>query len=299
MTEPNVYAGGDIGKTNLAIAFVMPDSSVCPFKFDLGVVDGDRVKLANADYGRVIHNVCERLRPFFERTRRMGIENQPPRVGNMVNVAMHVIQAHLESTIRHMYPHIDLVVTDPKAVRAWLGTAKGEYDERKLKSLESDVFSKADIDILKKIFRERKIVKKVVKYVAKADDVVEAAIIALYVRENTDVTYPPMRVEAGECKDPAVYTLPPNSAPIRARVPERVYRLAAQRRAEQDEKEARAAAKLAKKRVDKKDKPIDASLPPVPRKPTKKRAGAETIEKEHVEDEHCKRVRASDAWLVE
>jgi hypothetical protein len=206
--ELDQNGASDIGKSNLAFAFASLDGETVrkQYLINLAVYGTDKLELGPIDYGRIIHYWVNYFKDEFMRTKDFGIEQQPQFVGRS---EMHIIQAHLESAIRCTYPHINVVLLDPKKMRKWLGTSGGDYKTRKNKSVCSGVFSEHDVARMKKAFRKNQYSTKTKKWTVKSkiDDVIEASIMALYLCRHPDTLNPPIKVVFENTEEPSVHMM--------------------------------------------------------------------------------------------
>lgn len=173
--------GIDVGQKNLGIAFLDRFQYIIKEadNVDMTVDGSKRIELTSAYFGRYVSKWMKFFKPQFERCTKVGIEHQP----GFAKPTMHIVQAHLESTIRHLYPHIKEVrLVDPKKVRQYFGTNGGAYKERKGKSVEAFCFAKVDRDRFKRTFKKQKwdADKRKWRTQTKCDDAMEACELALY-----------------------------------------------------------------------------------------------------------------------
>lgn len=200
--------GIDVGEVCLAITFMEASTRIARkmYLINLTIQDGDKLELGPASYGRVVYCWMKRLAEWFENTRKVGIELQPQFVGR---ATMHIIQAHLESSIRGLYPHIEVVLVDPKRVRKFLCTSGGEYKTRKAKSVNAPVISGVDRERMLKFFRKPQYSKKTKKWNTKPkiDDVIESAQLALYVHEHETEDPIPIKVAFQNTTEPSAHLM--------------------------------------------------------------------------------------------
>jgi len=214
-------AGIDVGETNLAISFVEAESKnvATVLRINMTVRGTDKLKLAPDNYGRVVYFWVKKYADLFMQTRKVNIELQPQHVGR---TKMHIIQAHLESVIRCLFPHIELVLVNPKSVRKWLGTSGGDYKTRKSKSIHAGVFTTSDILRMKRLFVKEQYSKRTKKWTVrpKIDDVVEASELALFGCVPDAPAPSPIEVVFENVTEPAVYVM----RNVQMRVPEHAKR---------------------------------------------------------------------------
>ncbi len=197
--------GCDVGTVNLAWTFADATTRIAKelLLINMTIMGSQKIKLTPANIGRVVHRWVKKYAEHFNKTKIFEIELQPQKKGRF---EMHLVQAHLESCIRCMYPHIDVRITDPKDARRWLGTSGGKYKARKIKSVKSGIVSKPDIKRMMNLFRKDKYNKKTKKWTteAKVDDVVESCMYALHACEHETQAPAPFEVVFNDVNDPGV-----------------------------------------------------------------------------------------------
>lgn len=181
--------GLDVGTASPGLAFVDADTFVIQklIKFDMTVDNDLKMDIKATNAGPMVVKWMRKFKPYFDRCVAGGVEIQPP-IGVGI---MKRVQDHMETSIRCLYPHVDVYLTDPKDVRRWLGTGvkKGSltneevYKKRKSKGALAPVISAHDRTRMQKLFTKDTFNKRTKKWSLKPkiDDVTDAAQIALYV----------------------------------------------------------------------------------------------------------------------
>lgn len=214
MAEPDWIGSCDVGVANLALSFLDPSTRIVRklLLINMTMRGTEKLELGPANFGRVVHFWVKKLAEYFARCRTFAIELQPQRVGR---AEMHIVQAHIESCVRCLYPHVDVLLTDPKKVRRFFDISGGAYKERKNKSVASGVVAEEDLKRMRRLFKKSTYSKKTRSWSTKTkiDDVVEASLIALYVAEAAPEPIP-IKVALSGLDEPAMFLM--ENVPLRA-----------------------------------------------------------------------------------
>lgn len=197
----------DVGETCMAWTFLNSDTLVAEkmLLINMTIRGCEKLDLSPKSYGRIVKFWVDKYAEFFKRCRVFAIELQPQGVGR---TKMHIIQAHLESCIACTYPHIRVVLTDPKLVRKHFNISGGTYAARKRKSVQLDAISDKDRKRMKLFFQKSVYSPKTKRFSTKSkiDDVVESALIALYALEQNP-QQEPIKVALTQIDEPAVFLM--------------------------------------------------------------------------------------------
>jgi hypothetical protein len=174
-TTPYLFAGYDPGTTNKGLAWYDPKRCKMLFEIrDIHIWGGYRHTLrAPYDYNQRMIDIAKdpAVRELFMMTSHFGMERQDHPERNLSVVFAACI---FEQTIRCLYPHMNICLVRPQAVRRYFNTSGSDYGERKNNSTQTDLLSPYDQERYNMTFYKKKL----------QVDAIEAGLIAMYVSHH-------------------------------------------------------------------------------------------------------------------
>lgn len=118
-------AGFDVGDVNACVTFMERETLLVKevIKFDMTVWEGEKHVVPDNMLGTVVHRWMSYFSKQILKCSKAGIEDQPKKVTCGNNTRYRLVQAHFESALLGMYPHLEEVrLTNTKEIRKKNGT---------------------------------------------------------------------------------------------------------------------------------------------------------------------------------